>query len=101
MYRNRSYMCALSHAWNPILLHVLDVLLVLPVSSGSGALHKLMLESALSMMSMMPLVMLEGLCASLVLLESLCTSLVLLASLESCTLHTLPLVHGGPNQRLS
>ena len=72
------------------MLHVLDVLLVLPVSGGSSALHKLMLESALSMMSMMPLV----------LLESLCTSLVLLASLESCTLHTLPLVHGGPNQRL-
>merc|ERR1719209_919838 len=45
--------------------------------------------------------MLEGLCTSLVLLESLCTGLVLLASLESCTLHTLPLVHGGPNQRLS
>merc|ERR1719357_52387 len=38
--------------------------------------------------------MLEGLCTSLVLLESLCTDLVLLASLESCTPHTLPLVHG-------
>merc|ERR1719495_1457624 len=42
--------------------------------------------------------MLEGLCTSLVLLKSLCTGLVLLASLESCTLHTLPLVHGGPTR---
>jgi len=44
-------MCALCQAM-PILLHLLDVLLVLKVSSGSGALHKLMLESTLSMMSM-------------------------------------------------